>query len=262
MNTASTRPEHDALATGRREGRSAVASLAARLAVAAVIPGVVLGVVVLAVAGAIVGLIVAVAVWALVAGALWFGLVAPRIGSAEERVLHLVGPHRRADPRRDARYLNLVEGLAPGAGLPRPDCVVIDDPSVNALAVGRDARHGVLVATSGLLERMSRMELEGVIARGLAQLRDGTTAGPTVALALGRVVTAGEWEALAADAQAVSLTRYPPGLSAALRTLLTARHDGAPDVPRSTSSTLASLWLAPPGGAGALERRAEALEAL
>ena len=79
----------------------------------------------------------------------------------------------------EARLLNLVEGLAPVAGVARPHCVVLDDPAPNALALGRDARHGCIVVTSGLLRSLSRMELEGVVARALVDIRDGTTAAPT-----------------------------------------------------------------------------------
>jgi len=260
MATASTRFENDRLAAGRREGRAAIAALAGRVVGAGAVLGVVAAGAGLALGGWAAGVVAGLVVWGAAAAGGWFGLVAPRLHSAESRVLDLVGPYRDADPRVDARYLNIVEGLAPAAGLPRPECLVIDDPSVNVLAIGRDPRHGVVLVTTGLLERLSRMELEAVVARALAQLRDGATMGPTVALALGRGGGARESAALAADLLGVSLTRYPPGLSAALRAVLAARAEGSPDVPRSASPALVPLWLAPPGAPDGLERRAEALE--
>ena len=219
-----------------------------------------------AVAGVVVG--AAFGVWwvgvltlVVVGGGLWAGLVAPRLGHAEVRALRFVGPARAADGR-EARLLNLVEGLAPSAGLPRPQCLVLDDPSANALVLGRDPRHGWLVVTTGLLERLSLMEVEGVVAHCLVELRDGSTVRPTLALALGNGRGLAHTTAdphLAADLSAVSLTRYPPGLASALRTILAGRAEGAPALPRGSASVLGPLWLAPEGEA-AIQARIEALD--
>jgi Zn-dependent protease with chaperone function len=233
-----------------------IGSAVAGVALAGAIAGWALGGVVAAVILAVLGAVAA-------AGVAWLGLLAPRLAAAEDRVLGLVGPHRPADPGHEARVLNLVEGLAPAAGLSRPRTVVIDDPSANALAIGRDARHGVVVVTTGLLERLSRMELEAVVAHALVQLRDGTTVRPTVSLALGRLGAAAPDAgagATAADLAAISLTRYPPGLSGALRRLIAARQGGAPDVPEASSPRLAQMWLVAPGDAGPAVTRIDALE--
>jgi len=219
-----------------------------------------------AVAGVIVG--AATGVWwagvlalVVVGAGVWAGLVAPRLGRAEARALRFVGPARPADGR-EVRLLNLVESLAPSAGLPRPHCLVLDDGSANALVLGRDQRHGWLAVTTGLLSRLSLMELEGVVAQCLVQLRDGSTVRPTLALALrnGRgLARNGPDPHLAADLAAVSLTRYPPGLASALRTILAGRAAGVPAVPRGSAGVLAPLWVAP-DGAAAIEARIEALE--
>jgi peptidase M48-like protein len=238
----------------RRALAGGVAAAAALTAVVVLALGLVLG-------APLVGVLGAVVLGGGVGAAGWYGVVGPRLAHADERVAGLLGPFRDADARRDARLLNLVEGLAPSAGLPRPRCVVIDDPSANAAAFGQDARHGWVVATSGLLEGLSRMELEGVVAHCLVRLRDGATAGPTVALAFGRRPTA-VTVPTEVDLTAVALTRYPPGLSEALRSIAAARHAGAPDVPPASSAALEGLWLAPPGPVDAIEARAEALEEL
>src|SRR6478672_695738 len=69
-----------------------------------------------------------------------------------------------ADPVRYARLHNLVEGLCIASGLPKPRIYVIDDPSPNAFATGRNPSHAAIAVTSGLLEKMNRVELEGVLA--------------------------------------------------------------------------------------------------
>jgi hypothetical protein len=249
--------------------RSVIAVVGARLGAAAAGVAIVGAIVGWALGGVVVAVILALVLGGAVAAASWLGFVAPRVAAAEDRVLELAGPYRAADPGREARFLNLVEGLAPAAGLSRPRSLVIDDPSANALTIGHDPRHGVVVVTTGLLGRLSRMEMEAVVAHALVQLRDGATIGPTVALALGRGgqgtkggqgTRSGGVGATVADLAAISLTRYPPGLSSALRNVLAARQEGAPDVPAAASPLLAPLWLVPPGHVDAITTRVDALE--
>lgn len=64
----------------------------------------------------------------------------------------------------------LVENLCIAAGLPMPRIYIIDDPSPNAFATGRDAKHAVVAVTRGLLEILDRTELEGVIAHELSHI--------------------------------------------------------------------------------------------
>ncbi|MGD0112862.1 MAG: M48 family metalloprotease, partial [Armatimonadota bacterium] len=58
---------------------------------------------------------------------------------------------------------NVVEGLALAAGLPMPRLYVIEDSAPNAFATGRDPHHAALAVTRGLLTKMNRLELEGVV---------------------------------------------------------------------------------------------------
>ena len=75
-----------------------------------------------------------------------------------------------ADETEYRRYHNLVEGLCIAAGLPKPRLYVVDDPAPNAFATGRNPKHAALAVTTGLLEVMNRVELEGVHrARALAR---------------------------------------------------------------------------------------------
>ena len=66
----------------------------------------------------------------------------------------------------------VTENLAIASGIPMPKVYVIDDLSPNAFATGRNPKHGVVCATTGLLQMMSRTELEGVIAHELSHIRN------------------------------------------------------------------------------------------
>jgi len=67
-------------------------------------------------------------------------------------------------------YYRLVENLAITAGLPMPKIYIIEDPSPNAFATGRDAKHAAIAATTGLLGLLEKRELEGVIAHELSHI--------------------------------------------------------------------------------------------
>src|SRR6266536_2864568 len=77
-----------------------------------------------------------------------------------------------ADPQQFQQLHNIVEALAIGAGMPKPAVYVIDDPSPNAFATGRDPQHAAITATIGLLQIMNREELEGVLAHEMSHIRD------------------------------------------------------------------------------------------
>ena len=79
----------------------------------------------------------------------------------------------RPAPQADyARLHNLVEGLCIAGGIPKPAIYVIDDPAPNAFATGRNPNHAAIAVTTGLLEMMNRVELEGVIAHELSHIRN------------------------------------------------------------------------------------------
>lgn len=69
----------------------------------------------------------------------------------------------------------VTENLSIAAGLPMPKLYVIDDPAPNAFATGRDKKHATVAATSGLLQRLDRSELEGVIAHELSHIGNRDT---------------------------------------------------------------------------------------
>lgn len=88
-----------------------------------------------------------------------------------DRITLFISGAREA-PRQEP-YLKLhrlVENLAITAGLPKPKVCVINDPSPNAFATGRDPNHSTIAVTSGLLERLNKVELEGVIAHEMSHI--------------------------------------------------------------------------------------------
>jgi heat shock protein HtpX len=85
---------------------------------------------------------------------------------------------------RDAYILNAVEGLSIAAGLPVPKAYVIDDAAPNAFATGRNPQNAAVAVTAGLLDKLDRQELEGVIAHELSHVRNRDTLVTTVAVVL------------------------------------------------------------------------------
>ena len=78
----------------------------------------------------------------------------------------------------------VTENLAITAGLPMPKLYVIEDPAPNAFATGRDEKHAVVAATTGLLAILDRTELEGVIAHELSHIQNKDMLVMTVAVVL------------------------------------------------------------------------------
>jgi len=93
-----------------------------------------------------------------------------------------------ADPTTYARLHNLVEGLCIAAGLPKPRIYVIEDDAPNAFATGRSPRHAAVAVTTGLLEKLTRIELEGVLAHELSHIKNYDILVSTLAVTLVGVV--------------------------------------------------------------------------
>ena len=81
-------------------------------------------------------------------------------------------------------FYTVTENLAITAGLPMPKLYVIDDPAPNAFATGRDEKHAVVCATTGLLRVMTRPELEGVVGHELSHIKNRDILLMTVAVVL------------------------------------------------------------------------------
>ncbi len=188
------------------------------LAIAAV-PGVVAFVVVAGACAAaglyLVGLVAGVAIALLSWLALWRG--------ATRALLRALGG-RPGEEEELARAENLVDGLCATMGVEPPDIFVVDEPSRQALALGRKSGAAVLVVTSGLLQSLDPVALEGVLAHELVHVKRADVAPATMAAAMllpmaglfpvsGLVHSlAGRGREFRTDRLAVAVTRYPPGL--------------------------------------------------
>ena len=122
--------------------------------------------------GAAVGFLVGGGPTTLVVSVLIAGVIAFTSYWKSDSIALRVSRARPADPETYARLHNLVEGLCIAGGLPKPAVYVIDDPAPNAFATGRNPRHAAIAVTTGLLEKMNRVELEGVVAHELSHIRN------------------------------------------------------------------------------------------
>ena len=185
-------------------------------------------------------LIVVAGVWALA--------VASRVRGARASLISPLGGTPLASGAQP-RLENLLDGLAVTGGVTRPEVVVRDDTTMNAL-VAADREGATLVLTRGLVDGLGRVELEGVLANLLGRQRDGSARYATVVTALygagGRSARTllrglGDQRAVRSDLAAVDMTRYPPGLIAALGEMTRT----GTEVPDATARSM-PLWLAPP----------------
>jgi heat shock protein HtpX len=101
---------------------------------------------------------------------------------------------RRANPREDKLFSQVVENLCIGAGIPKPKLYVIEDTAPNAFATGRDPDHAVICATTGILSKLDRTELEGVLAHEISHIRNyDIRLMSIVSVMVGLVALLGDW---------------------------------------------------------------------
>jgi heat shock protein HtpX len=133
---------------------------------------VVLFIVLIGLVGAIIGALVGNGLAFTVAALVLSALIAFASYWKADKIALAVSRARPAPPEEYARLHNLVEGLCIAGGLPKPAVYIIDDPAPNAFATGRNPNHAAIAVTTGLLEMMNRVELEGVVAHELSHIRN------------------------------------------------------------------------------------------
>lgn len=89
-----------------------------------------------------------------------------------DQIVLVLSSARPADRQRNFNFFTVAENIAIVTGLPMPKLYVIDDTAPNAFATGRDPNHAVMVATSGILDKLDRAELEGVIAHEMSHIKN------------------------------------------------------------------------------------------
>jgi Zn-dependent protease with chaperone function len=216
----------------------------------AAVPGIVVFVVIaavfvavdLALVGVVAGAVVGVLVWL----TLWRGAT---------RVLVRALGARPGNDEELARAENLVDGLCATMGVEPPEILVIDEWARQALALGRRSGAAVLVVTSGLLESLDPVCLEGVLAHELVHVKRADIAPATVAAALvlpfaGLLPVSGLVHSLAGrgrefrtDRLAVAVTRFPPGLHDALVLMAEGPAPRAPSALTRRGVSRATRWL-------------------
>ncbi len=91
-------------------------------------------------------------------------------------------------------YYTVVENISLGTGIPMPKLYVIQDSAMNAFATGRDKNHSSVVATTGLLDRLDRAEIEGVMAHELSHIGNkDILLMSVVAVLVGTIVLVVDW---------------------------------------------------------------------
>lgn len=175
-----------------------------------------------------------------------------------------------ASESQHARLFNAAVALSASTGVTPPELYVVDDPAINAMAVGQKSRETAIAVTTGLLDELSVVEVEAVLALIFYRIKSedvsaGTFAVPTI----GAVAVLGEhiddvpwlsrlllapmpvierflmWlhpaeSEFDVDVASTLITRYPPALASALDKM-----DGRSALAMGTPVT-AHLWLAPP----------------
>ncbi len=207
-----------------------------------VLPALLIGAVLLLVqplVGVVVALVLSIG-WVLMVRSRLAAATVSAVGALPSSPL-VVGAHPRLD--------NVLEGLCATSGVTDPAVSLVESSSINAL-VAADRETTSIVLTTGLVDDLDRLELEGVLANLLARVKDGSARYTTTVLALlgssslairmidGRL---GDQRSVRSDLAAVDLTRYPPGLIAAFVKM--SEHGTMVD---SASGASVPLWLAPP----------------
>lgn len=111
---------------------------------------------------------------------MWFAVIFSVVSSFAsyywgDSLILAMSSARPADRKRDFDFFTVAENLSMAAGIPKPRLYVIEDTAMNAFATGRDPKHAIVVATTGILSRLDRRELEGVIAHELSHIKNYDT---------------------------------------------------------------------------------------
>ncbi|TMD62128.1 MAG: zinc metalloprotease HtpX [Chloroflexi bacterium] len=113
---------------------------------------------------------------------------------AGDKVVLAVSHARPVTEKEEPVLHNVAEALAIGDGLPKPALYLIEDTAPNAFATGRDPQHASIVVTRGLLQKMDRTELEGVLAHEMSHVKNlDTRLMLEVAVLLGMVALLADW---------------------------------------------------------------------
>jgi heat shock protein HtpX len=106
-----------------------------------------------------------------------------------DKIVLAMSSAKQVDHDSNKEIYHLVENLCITAGLPAPKIYIIEDSAMNAFATGRDPEHGVICLTTGIIGRLEKKELEGVIAHELSHIGNRDILLSTVVVILVGFVT-------------------------------------------------------------------------
>jgi len=111
-----------------------------------------------------------------------------------DKIILTISGARPASKKRDFIFFTVTENLCLATQMPLPKLYVIDDSAPNAFATGRDPQHAVVCATTGLLQKLNRTELEGVVAHELSHIRNyDTRLMSIVVILIGMITLLADW---------------------------------------------------------------------
>lgn len=111
-----------------------------------------------------------------------------------DQIVMAISRAHPAEKHEHPHLYHTVEGLAIAAGLPTPKLYIIEDSAPNAFATGRDPEHAAIAVTTGLLDKLDRTELEGVIGHEMSHIADYDTLLMTITVVLvGTVALVSDW---------------------------------------------------------------------
>jgi len=111
-----------------------------------------------------------------------------------DQIILTMSGAKPADKHNYFHFYTVTENLCLAAGLPLPKLYVIEDTAMNAFATGRDPKHAVVCATTGLLSNLTRTELEGVIGHELSHISNyDIRLMSVVTVMVGMITLLGDW---------------------------------------------------------------------
>ena len=111
-----------------------------------------------------------------------------------DKIILAISKARPADKKRDFQFFTVTENLALASQMPMPKLYVIEDSAPNAFATGRDINHAVICATTGLISKLNRTELEAVVAHEISHIRNyDMCLMSIVTILVGMVILISDW---------------------------------------------------------------------
>ena len=111
-----------------------------------------------------------------------------------DKVVIAISGARKANSNEDNLFRQVAQNIAIAAQIPVPSLYIIDDTAPNAFATGRDIEHAAMCITTGLLQKLNRTELEGVIGHELSHIKNyDTRLMSVVSVLLGSVILLSDW---------------------------------------------------------------------